>query len=398
MRRKTITIIFENLLYGGTTSHLINFINSKACRKYYFKIITNKNNSGIKNIRKSCKSNKFEIVNFYSLNTLVSKIFLVKVIFFVTKPLLFVFSIIQMFFILKKINSDVILLNCGGYGDFRSEMASAIALKLLKRKNLYLLIHHCYSKPILWSNVINLINKYISKIFEMIFFVSKATKDSIKKNTSLIDKNSKYKIIHNGITVRPFSLKEIKKFKVKKGIFKIGMLSRIEDYKGQLNMVYSFSKLSDKEKEKFKVFFIGNGNPIFIRKINNVISLNNLTKYFQIINYLKIDSYTILNNFDITVSLTKDFEGFGYSIAESLFVKTPVISTNVGGTKEILNNKVANIVKPNDNLGVVKSLRDFLLRKNKWKNKAKHGRKRIIKYFNSEKMSIDFLRNFRLVK
>ena len=137
MRRKTITIILENLLYGGTTSHLINFINSRACRKYYFKIITNKNNAGIKNIKKSCQSNKFEIINFNSFNTLVSKIFLFKVIFFVTKPLLFLFSIIQMFFILRKIESDVTLLNCGGYGDFRSEMASAIALKLLKRKNLY---------------------------------------------------------------------------------------------------------------------------------------------------------------------------------------------------------------------------------------------------------------------
>ncbi|MDC1130942.1 glycosyltransferase [Pelagibacteraceae bacterium] len=129
-----------------------------------------------------------------------------------------------------------------------------------------------------------------------------------------------------------------------------------------------------------------------------MISLKNLNKYFQIINYLKIDSYTILNNFDITVSLTKDFEGFGYSVAESLFVKTPVISTNVGGLKEILNDKVANIVKPNDNIGVVKSLRDFLLRKNKWKIKAKLGRKRIIEYFNSEKMSNEFLKNFRLIK
>ena len=303
-----------------------------------------------------------------------------------------------MFFILKKISSDVTLLNCGGYGDFRTEMAGAIALKLLKRKNFYLLIHHCYSKPILWGGIINLINKYISKIFRMIFFVSKATKDSISKNTSLIDKNSKYKIIYNGVPVRPFSLKRIKKLKVKKGVNKIGMLSRIEDYKGHLNLIYSFSKLTDKEKKQFKVFFIGNGNPIFIKKINNMISLKNLNKYFQIINYLKIDSYTILNNFDITVSLTKDFEGFGYSVAESLFVKTPVISTNVGGLKEILNDKVANIVKPNDNIGVVKSLRDFLLRKNKWKIKAKLGRKRIIEYFNSEKMSNEFLKNFRLIK
>jgi teichuronic acid biosynthesis glycosyltransferase TuaC len=398
MKKKTISIIIENLLYGGTTSHLINFINSKACRKYNFKIITNKSNAGIKDIKESCKSNKFEIIDFNSLNALQPKIFLLKVIFFATKPLLFLFSIIQMFFILKKISSDVTLLNCGGYGDFRTEMAGAIALKLLKRKNFYLLIHHCYSKPILWGGIINLINKYISKIFRMIFFVSKATKDSISKNTSLIDKNSKYKIIYNGVPVRPFSLKRIKKLKVKKGVNKIGMLSRIEDYKGHLNLIYSFSKLTDKEKKQFKVFFIGNGNPIFIKKINNMISLKNLNKYFQIINYLKIDSYTILNNFDITVSLTKDFEGFGYSVAESLFVKTPVISTNVGGLKEILNDKVANIVKPNDNIGVVKSLRDFLLRKNKWKIKAKLGRKRIIEYFNSEKMSNEFLKNFRLIK
>ena len=398
MKKKTISIIIENLLYGGTTSHLINFINSKACRKYNFKIITNKSNAGIKDIKESCKSNKFEIIDFNSLNALQPKIFLLKVIFFATKPLLFLFSIIQMFFILKKISSDVTLLNCGGYGDFRTEMAGAIALKLLKRKNFYLLIHHCYSKPILWGGIINLINKYISKIFRMIFFVSKATKDSISKNTSLIDKNSKYKIIYNGVPVRPFSLKRIKKLKVEKGVNKIGMLSRIEDYKGHLNLIYSFSKLTDKEKKQFKVFFIGNGNPIFIKKINNMISLKNLNKYFQIINYLKIDSYTILNNFDITVSLTKDFEGFGYSVAESLFVKTPVISTNVGGLKEILNDKVANIVKPNDNIGVVKSLRDFLLRKNKWKIKAKLGRKRIIEYFNSEKMSNEFLKNFRLIK
>ena len=396
MRRKTITIIIENLLYGGTTSHLINFINSRACRKYFFKIITNKNNAGIKNIKESCKSNKFEIINFNSLNTLESKMFVFKVIFFLNRPLLFILSIIQMFIILKKINSDVILLNCGGYGDFRSEIAGAIALKLLKRENLYLLIHHSYTKPIFWSGIINLINKKISKIFRMIFFVSKATKNSIEKNTSLINENSKYKIIHNGVQVRSFSLKRIKKLKVKKGVYKIGMLSRIEDYKGHLDLIYSFSKLTDKEKKKFKVFFVGNGNPIFIKKINKIIGLKNLNKYFQIIKYLKIDSYTILNNFDITVSLTKDFEGFGYSVAESLFVKTPVISTNVGGVKEIINDKVATIVKPNDNFGVVKSLRDFLLRKNKWKNKAKLGRKRIIEYFNSEKMSNKFLKNFKI--
>ena len=398
MNKKTIAIVIENFLYGGTTTHLINFINSKVCKNYSFKIITNKSNKGIKNIKESCNLNKIEIIQYNSLNALQPSSYFTKLIFFSIKPILFLLSIIQMIFILKKIKFDTILLNCGGYGDFRSEMAGAIALKFLKKKIFYILIHHCYSKPKIWGGVINFINKKISTFFTMMFFVSKATKKSIEKNTSLINKDSKYKIIHNGIPVRSFKIKKVRKFKVKKGIYKIVMLSRIEEYKGHLDLIYSFTRLSTREKNKFKVFFIGNGDPTFLRKVNNAIRDNNLKKYFQIINYLNIDSYTILNNFDIAVSLTKDFEGFGYSIAESLFVKTPVISTNVGGVKEFLNSKVANIVKPNDNLGVAKELKNFLLNKKNWGNKARLGRKMIIQDFNSERMSKDFLNNLILTK
>ena len=286
MNKKTIAIIIENFLYGGTTTHLINFINSKACKNYSFKIITNKNNEAIKNIKKSCSLNKIEIIQFNSFNALQPSSYFSKSIFFLIKPVLFLLSIIQMIFILKKIKSDTILLDCGGYGDFRSEMAGAIALKLLKRKNFYILIHHCYSKPKIWGGVINFVNKKISTFFTMMFFVSKATKDSIKKNTSLINKSSKYKIIYNGVPVRSFKIKKVKKLKVKQGVYKIGMLSRIEEYKGHLDLIYSFTKLSTKEKNKFKVFFIGNGDPIFLRKVNDIIRDNNLKKYFQIINYI----------------------------------------------------------------------------------------------------------------
>ena len=42
-----------------------------------------------------------------------------------------------MFIILKNIKSEVVLLNCGGYGDFRSEMAAAISLKFLEKKKYF---------------------------------------------------------------------------------------------------------------------------------------------------------------------------------------------------------------------------------------------------------------------
>ena len=57
------------------------------------------------------------------------------------------------------------------------------------------------------------------------------------------------------------------------------------------------------------------------------------------------DSRKIISNYDLLLSPTRDFEGFGLSIAESLSVGVPVISTKVGGVLDYLNNKNSILVK-----------------------------------------------------
>ena len=108
-----------------------------------------------------------------------------------------------MYLILKKYRFDI-LMGCGGYGDFRSEMASVLAGQLLGIKNIFFLIHHSYTKPRMWSGLINLFNLLIGKYIKS-FFVSHATKTSIIKNTSLFSlfKNKSY-VIHNGVTLKKF--------------------------------------------------------------------------------------------------------------------------------------------------------------------------------------------------
>ena len=178
-----------------------------------------------------------------------------------------------------------------------------------------------------------------------IIFVSNSTRRSIQNNTNLVNKNTRYKIIYNGVNIKRIKTKNLKQFKTKKGIIKIGILSRIEEYKGHLDLIYAFSDLTKKEKEKFKVFLIGNGSDKFVNRLKNLIFDKELNKYFKIINFINEESFTIFKNLDLTLSLTKDFEGFGYSIAESLYAETPVISTDVGGVSEYLNNEVANVIK-----------------------------------------------------
>ena len=46
MRKKNYLIIYENYLYGGTTTHLINLVNSKEFKKTNITILTNSDNEG----------------------------------------------------------------------------------------------------------------------------------------------------------------------------------------------------------------------------------------------------------------------------------------------------------------------------------------------------------------
>ena len=390
MIKKTLAITIENLLYGGTTTHLLNLINNRNFRDFKIIVITNRDNKGIKQIKKSCNKHKIKIIYFDSYNTFKSKIFLFKLLFYILKPILFIFSVFQMVFILKKIKFDLLLADCGGYGDFRSEMASLIAGKILNIKKRYLLIHHCYTRPKFWNFFIELVNIFISLTVTKVIFVSKATKDSIKKNTQLFKYPIKSKIIYNGVDIKKIKYKKLSYFETNRRIYKIGMLSRIEEYKGQLDLIDSFARLTRQEKSRYKIFFIGEGEKKILSKVRKKINFYKLRKYFKIINYINVDSFVICKNLDMVISLTKDFEGFGYSLAESLAVGTPVISTNVGGTKELLNNKVAQIVKPQKIELITNLLKDYLKNKKKWKQKAILGKKRIIKKFNSEIMAIKF--------
>ena len=145
-RLKKIAIVMENLLYGGATTHLINLINSTQFKGVKFIIITNRTNLAIKNILNSCDKNKIKIIYYNSLNAIKLNNIFLKILFFLFKPVLFLISIYQMHCIIKKYNFDVLLANCGGYGNFRSEMASIFASRILGRTNLHLLIHHCYIK------------------------------------------------------------------------------------------------------------------------------------------------------------------------------------------------------------------------------------------------------------
>ena len=301
-----------------------------------------------------------------------------------------------MYLILKKIKYDLLFAVCGGYGDFRSETAGLIASRLLKFKNNFLMIHHNYTKPNLWRSIILFFDKIAGKGIKNLIFSSNATKKSIIYHSKIAgyDK-SKIKIIRNGVALSKIKYKKIQILNSNRKNIKIGMLSRIEQYKGHEDMIDGISMLPFNLKKKFLVYFIGKGEKKFVNHLKKKIIQKGLKNQIIFIDYINIDSRVILKNLDLLVSLTRDFENFGYSLAESMLVGTPVLATNVGGIKEYLNKKNSCLIKPQDTKKLSKSLVNFYYNRRLWKKRTKLGSDLIKKKFNSSYMSEKFFNLFR---
>jgi glycosyltransferase involved in cell wall biosynthesis len=174
------------------------------------------------------------------------------------------------------------------------------------------------------------------------------------------------------------------------------MLSRIEPYKGQDDLIKAFNIIPENLKSRFKIFFIGSGKKKYILKLNNEIKKLKIKKYFKILNYLNVDSLSIIKNFDLIISLTRDFEAFGYSIAESLYAGVPVISTKVGGVREYLNHNNSILINPGDIIDLKNKLIKFAINKksDSINEKVKAGKRLILTKFNSEIMSQKYYKFF----
>ena len=391
---KKIGIFWENFEYGGVETYLTTLINNEKFKNYKFTVITNSSNKVIKNFKKKRNRKNFKIILYRSINQIIIENFLIKLFFFILKPIFFLLSILQIYFLLRNRKFDIFISQCGGFGDFRTDFASIIIAKILKYPIRTAVIHHCYTRPKIWSRTINIINYFIAKLCTSFIFVSKATFKNIKTKT-LILKNKKIfsEIINNGINLDQF--KKINYFKkMDKNVIRAIVLSRIEHSKGHVDLIDSFKYLPNYLKKKIKVYFVGRGNSEFIKSMKIKILNNKLNDNFVFTGFIANNSREIISNFDVLISPTRDFEGFGLSIAESLSVGVPVISTKVGGVMDYLNKKNSILIKPRNPKLIANSLKLFIKDRVKYKNMALQGKKLIKKSFSADLMSKKYIYHF----
>tara|TARA_B100001057_G_scaffold492224_2_gene584173 strand:+ start:16879 stop:18066 length:1188 start_codon:yes stop_codon:yes gene_type:complete len=345
--KKTIAFFWENYEFGGVSTNLASLINSRSFKKNKIIVFTNESNKAIKRFKILVKNKDFKIVTFKNYLDLRFNNKLYKLFLLLLRPIVFFLTLFEIFFILKKYKIDIFISECGGYGDFRSDLGSLIIAKLLKFPTRAVIFHHSYTRPKFWVLISNLLNSWIINFSNKFIFVSNATFQNISQKIFFFNlKKRKIKIIDNGIEInkkkKNYKISKIIKSKSLNGI----VLSRIQEDKGHEDLVKAFILLPKKIRNKINLYFVGEGEKKYVLYLKDLIKSNKLNKNIHFVGYVKGTGRDIIRYFDFLVSPSRYFEGFGLSILESLSVGTPVISTRVGGVTGFLNKNNSILVKP----------------------------------------------------
>tara|TARA_B100000965_G_scaffold406631_1_gene446714 strand:- start:1616 stop:2794 length:1179 start_codon:yes stop_codon:yes gene_type:complete len=384
-RNYKIGIFWEQFEWGGVESHIKYLLDDWKNTNDKFIIYHNEKNKGAirlkKEIKKKIVFKKYK--TFFNTNK--------NYFNFILIPLKFFFSLKKYYNFLKKERLDVIICENGGYPAAYGVLVAIVSSFKIKIPVRVLIIHHEAVGAKLYTRIFrNYLDKIVSKSATDIIAVSNATMYSIKRNTNLFyNKFLKKKIIYNAV---PRFNKLVNKniFKKKKNEKLIGILGRIEPYKGHEDLIIAFSKLPTNIKKNYKILIIGNGNKENIDNLKFTIKKLGLKKNIVFKGFLKEKIENIIKSLDLVVMPTRDFEGFGYTMAESMSIGVPVLASKVGAIPEIMTDNEGNFFKPKNINDLSKKLIDFHYNRSKWKKKSIKAKIEIHKKFNSKKIIKEF--------
>lgn len=188
--------------------------------------------------------------------------------------------------------------------------------------------YHFLKKPLLQYHAAILIEKYISKKVDRIIFVSKYDIETAKKYR-ILNPRIHATVIYNGIALVDLNAAQSQPQH-------IGFIGRLVPQKDPYLFLEVVKRLPD-----YQATIIGGGE--LEKNIQKEIEKNKLTKV-KMLGALPHDRLMdMLASFN-TIVITSRWEGLPYLPLEAMWRQVPVVSVNVGGMGEIIDNMVNGIL------------------------------------------------------
>ncbi len=386
--------------FAGCENMLAVFINSKIINeKYKISFSYRESAEYTLGLNKIIKSNiPVYLVRFPYLSKiftfklkipmLIKKLLVLLSFLLLTYPL-FVYEVIVLFRLFKKINPDILHINSGGYPAALSTRAAVIAGRMAGIKKILMVVNNMasgYKNPLRWIDYpIDLLVK--SKV-DIFVTGSKVAKKKISLVLKLPYK--KTLAIHNGIAVRHVTNS---KLAVKKrlgiedfdGVI-FGIVALLVPRKGHKVLLQSILKIitdHDKvHKKSFKLLIEGDG--VLREELIDFVNENNLSDWVCFVGEEKniVDFMSII---DVLVLSSIENEDFPNVIIEAMGLGKAVIASRLAGTPEqVIDGVTGLLVEPRNVDQLADSICELIAKPKLRKSMARAGRERFEYYFTSD--------------
>ena len=281
-------------------------------------------------------------------------------------PFLFLFQLIGIIKVVKKYKINLI----HSHWLFPQGLSGAITKKIFNIKHV-LTIHGSDLFTFLKIPFGKFLIKFIIKNTDYVTCVNNEIKNKLK---TLIDIN-KISVITMGVNTKDFK----NKFKFNNRILFLG---RLADKKGVKYLLEAAKILENKDIK----FLIAGDGPLR-KELEEFVNINKLQDKIQFLGYIpgkkKINLIKSCGIFIIPSIATKygDREGLPVSLLEAMAASKPIITTNVGGIKDIIKNNYNGIlIKEKNPKEIVNAINKLIKNKNLARKIAINARKDVLDY------------------
>jgi len=409
-RRKKIVIYWEQYGIGGTDTHLVNLLYGWPNRSDEFYILSNDNNKGLQRIEEEIsKLNNVNVISFPSVSNVSfmsrykGRWFypFIKVFWYFSEPIFFRRMQKQSFDYLQSIGDvDILISDNGGYPAAWGCLGAVLSAKECEIPTIALLIHHAAVPPKLRRKRFE--RSIDIKVFDActhIIAVSEATRQSIYNNRYISKQEKQIAVIYNGIDLsgRGVSVSSGGQVSIKTmfGVVNkllVGIMGNVLRYKGHEDMISALHLLDDECLSQIHLVIIGEGEIREIERLKSLCRNDRVRNCVTFTGYLPGCSREIISQLDLVAVVTKDFEGFGLTLAEAMSVGTPILATRVGAIPEFVKHlENGFLIAPESPQEIVFALEDFLRNREQWLERVERVN---MQSFSRERMGEKFYRLF----
>ena len=220
-----------------------------------------------------------------------------------------------------------------------------------------------------------------SRFLSSIICISKSIKNHLNAHEI---RNKRIFVVHNGLDPKQFIPKQSKEYMMASlGLhpddFRIGIIGNLRNWKGQDVVVQAVQKLIRKIP-KLRCLLVGKSAPEdleYSKMIKRIIKNGGGNEEVVWAGYRR-DIPDIINCLDIVIHASRNPEPFGRVALEAMALAKPIIATNAGGIKEIIDHEKSGLlIQPDDPEALASAIERFYLNPDLKKKYGVAGRKRL---------------------